>query len=52
MPIESIKDDDKIYAGTCIRFYNTEKSIAEQCVLPCREDNRLDYIISCVYGNS
>lgn len=52
MLIEHLKDDDKIYIGACIRFYNTAKGITEQCVLPCGEDNPLDYIISAIYDNS
>jgi hypothetical protein len=51
MLIENLNDDDKIYKGACIRFYNTAKNLEEQCTLPCGKDDHLDYIISEVFGN-
>jgi hypothetical protein len=52
MLIENIKDNDKIFKGACIRFYNTAKSITEHRALPCGEDDPIDYIISAIYNNS
>lgn len=46
-----IKDNEKIYAGSCIRFYDTEKSIEQLCALPIGRGNPLDYIISEVYND-
>ncbi len=47
--IEDLKDDDKIYSGALIRFYNKEKAIGEAASLPI---NPTDYIISEIYGNN
>lgn len=37
--IDNLQDDYKIYTGACIRFYNTPKSFAERCSLPCGKDD-------------
>lgn len=50
--IDNLQDDNKIYTGVCIRFYNTPKSFAERCSLPCGKDNCIEYIMTEVYGNS
>ncbi len=51
MLIDNIQDDEKIYKGACIRFYNTAKSLEEQCALPCGRDDFLDYIVTEIYDN-
>lgn len=51
MLIDNLQDDEKIYLGECIRFYNTEKSIEDRCALPCGKDDYLDYIVSEIYDN-
>ena len=52
MLIDNLQDNDHIFTGACIRFYNTAKCFEEQCALPCGIDDSLDYIITQVYGNS
>lgn len=49
--VENLQDDEMVYKGSCVRFYNTAKSLAEQCALPCGKDGYLDYAISEVYDN-
>jgi hypothetical protein len=51
MLIDNIQDDEKIYKGACFRFYNTEKSLAEQCALSCGKDDHLDYVVTEIYDN-
>lgn len=50
--IDEIKDDEKIYKGVGVRFYNTAKGLEEQCCLPCGKDGHLDYIVTQVYDNT
>jgi len=47
--IDELKDNDKIYKGTLIRFYDKEKAISEGVRLPIQP---IDYIISPVYANN
>jgi hypothetical protein len=49
--IDNMLDDEEIYTGVCIRFYNTAKGLAEQCALPCGKDDPLDYVITEIYDN-
>lgn len=47
--IEELKDDDKIYAGALIRFYNKDKAISDGAALWVEPT---DYIVSSIYANT
>ena len=47
--IEKLRDDDKIGCGALIRFYDTDKAVAEGVGLLVEP---MDYILSPIYGNS
>lgn len=48
--IDYLKDDERIYKGTCIWFYDTDKGLAEHCALPVN-DIPLDYMITEAFGD-
>jgi len=46
--IEDVRDDDKIYRGAIIRFYNTDKALEEYAALPVEP---CDYVISEMHND-